>query len=126
MLACTLQLSFVQRVPFNGAGTTAAMATISPSTTIRRSAYYASTVAEGVTSFSTYNHMLLPISYGDPQAEYRRLVDGVALWDVGCERQVEVAGNGAARLIRHWCRAGSTPCRPVRVSMPRCVTTEGC
>jgi glycine cleavage system aminomethyltransferase T len=76
------------------------MATISPSTTIRRSPYYDSTVAEGVTAFSTYNHMLMPMSYGDPDAEYRRLTEGVALWDVGCERQVEVVGMDAARLVQ--------------------------
>lgn len=76
------------------------MASIAPSTTVRRSPYYESTVAEGVTSFSTYNHMLMPMSYGDPEAEYRRLTEGVALWDVACERQVEVTGPDAARLVQ--------------------------
>lgn len=76
------------------------MASIAPSPTIRRSPYYASTLAEGVTSFSTYNHMLMPLSYGDPQAEYRRLIEGVSLWDVACERQVEVTGPDAARLVQ--------------------------
>lgn len=76
------------------------MATIAPSTTVRRSPYYKSTVAEGVTSFSTYNHMLMPMSYGDPDAEYRRLIEGVVLWDVGCERQVEVTGPDAVRLVQ--------------------------
>lgn len=76
------------------------MAIISPTTTIRRSPYYESTVAEGVTVFATYNHMLMPLSYGEPEAEYRRLTEGVVLWDVGCERQVEVVGMDAARLVQ--------------------------
>ena len=76
------------------------MATIAPGTTVRRSPYYESTVAEGVTSFSTYNHMLMPMSYGDPDAEYRHLIEGVAIWDVACERQVEVTGADAARLVQ--------------------------
>jgi aminomethyltransferase len=76
------------------------MPLIAPGPSVRRSAYYEATVAEGVTAFSVYNHMLMPVSYGDPQAEYRRLTEGVALWDVACERQVEVTGPDAARLVQ--------------------------
>lgn len=73
---------------------------ISPSPRIRRSPYYAATLEEGVTAFSTYNHMLMPTSYGDPEAEYRRLVEGVAMWDVAVERQVELTGPDAGRLAQ--------------------------
>ena len=59
---------------------------------IRRSPYYEATVADGVASFSVYNHMLIPGSFGDPQAEYARLIDGVVMWDVAAQRQVEIAG----------------------------------
>lgn len=76
------------------------MASILPTTTIRRSPYYESTVAEGVSVFATYNHMLMPLSYDDPALEYRRLTEGVAQWDVGCERQVEVVGPDAERLVQ--------------------------
>ena len=76
------------------------MPTIAPGPTVRRSPFHEATVAEGVTEFSVYNHMLMPVSYGDPQAEYRRLTEGVALWDVGCERQVEVRGADAERLVQ--------------------------
>lgn len=67
---------------------------------IRRSPYYEATVADGVASFSVYNHMLIPGSFGDPQAEYARLIDGVVMWDVAAQRQVEIAGPDAERLIR--------------------------
>jgi aminomethyltransferase len=73
---------------------------LSPSTRIRRSPYYDATVAEGVASFTVYNLMLMPTSYGDPEGEYRRLTTGVAMWDVACERQVEVTGPDAARLVQ--------------------------
>lgn len=73
---------------------------ISPSPRIRRSPYYQATVADGVTAFSTYNHMLMPTSYGDPLAEYRRLTEGVAMWDVAVERQVEITGPDAGRLAQ--------------------------
>ena len=55
----------------------------SPSARVRRSPFYRSTIADGVVSFSTYNSMLMPTGYGDPIGEYWRLINGVAMWDVG-------------------------------------------
>lgn len=65
---------------------------------VRKSPYYDSTVAAGVQSFTIYNHMYMPIGYGNPAAEYQRLTEGVALWDVAGERQVEVSGPDAFAL----------------------------
>ena len=73
---------------------------ISPSPRVRRSPFFDSTVAEGVVSFSPYNRMLMPTGYGDPMAEYWRLINGVAMWDVSVERQVELVGPDAARLAQ--------------------------
>lgn len=67
---------------------------------IRTSPYFEATVAEGVQSFSVYNHMYIPGSFGDPEAEYDRLINGVAMWDVAAQRQVEVAGPDAGRLVQ--------------------------
>ena len=67
---------------------------------IRKSAYFDATVAAGVTHFSTYNHMFMPVSYGDQLAEYRRLIEGVAMWDVACQRQVELRGPDASALAQ--------------------------
>jgi glycine cleavage system aminomethyltransferase T len=63
---------------------------------IRRSPFYTATVAAGATDFTVYNHMYLPTSFGEPIEEYRRLIEGVAVWDVAAERQVEIAGPAAA------------------------------
>ena len=73
---------------------------ISPSPRLRRSAFYDATVADGVVSFTTYNHMLMPTGYGDPDVEYDRLINGVAMWDVSVERQVELAGPDAGALAQ--------------------------
>lgn len=73
---------------------------IAPHTRLRQSPYFASTVAEGVTTFSTYNHMLIPMGYGDPEAEYWRLLHGASMWDVACERQVQLSGPDAAQLAQ--------------------------
>jgi len=76
------------------------MAEIGPNTRLRVSPFYEATVNEGVTAFSPYNNMLMPVSYGDPDAEYARLMNGVAQWDVSVERQVEISGQDAARLVQ--------------------------
>ena len=73
---------------------------ISPSPRVRRSPFFESTVADGVVSFSPYNRMLMPTGYGDPEAEYWRLINGVSMWDVSVERQIEVRGKDAARLAQ--------------------------
>ena len=70
---------------------------------IRKSPYFDATVADGVQSFSVYNHMYLPAHFGDPQAEYERLINGVAMWDVGAQRQVELLGPDAAQLVQYIC-----------------------
>jgi len=74
-----------------------------PSPRIRRSPYFDATVAAGVTSFTVYNHMYMPTSFGDPMGEYWRLIRGVTMWDVACERQVELAGEEAGRLAQALC-----------------------
>ncbi len=76
------------------------MFTISPSARIRPSPFFAQTLAEGVVSMTVYNGMLMPTSYGDPNAEYDRLINGVSMWDVSVERQVELTGPDAGRLAQ--------------------------
>jgi glycine cleavage system aminomethyltransferase T len=73
---------------------------IAPSARLRPSPFYEATVAEGVTQFTTYNHMLMPTSYGDPVGEYWRLMKGVSQWDVAVERQVQLKGPDAGRLAQ--------------------------
>ena len=72
----------------------------SPSSRVRRSPFYEATLAEGVKSFTPYNHMMMPTGYGDPEAEYWRLIEGVSQWDVSVERQVELVGPDAGRLAQ--------------------------
>lgn len=64
--------------------------TLSPR--LRTTPYHESTVAAGATDISIYNKMVLPLSFGDLKAEYDRLINGVAIWDVAVERQVQISG----------------------------------
>jgi len=73
---------------------------ISPTTRLRASPFYESALAEGITAGTVYNNMILPTSYGDPEAEYWRIIEGVSQWDVGVERQVQLKGPDAGRLAQ--------------------------
>src|SRR3954469_14638520 len=66
---------------------------------VRRSPYFERTEAAGAVAYMAYNHMYMAMDYGrQPAAEYRALTEGVTLWDVGAERQVELAGPDALRF----------------------------
>ena len=73
--------------------------TLSPR--IRMTPFHDSTVAAGLSDISVYNKMVMPTSYGDLKAEYDRLINGVAIWDVSVERQVEVVGPDAHECAQY-------------------------
>ena len=83
---------------------------ITPSARLRPSPFFEATLAEGVTAFTTYNHMLMPTSFGKPEEEYWRLLNGVSLWDVAVERQVELRGRDAGRLAQILCPRDLSRC----------------
>ena len=62
---------------------------------LRKSPYYYASRQHGVQLYSVYNHMYHPRHYGDPVEEYWHLLNGVTLWDVGVERQIEISGPDA-------------------------------
>lgn len=64
-------------------------------TRLRKSPYFWKSRAHGVAAYSVYNHTYHPRHYGDPVGEYWALLQGVTLWDVGVERQVEISGPDA-------------------------------
>ena len=54
----------------------------------------------GVSSYTVYNHMLLPTSFASLDADYVHLKNAVQIWDVACERQIEVTGPDAGWLVQ--------------------------
>ena len=75
--------------------------TLSLGPRVRKSPYFESACAAGLAAASVYNHMYMPTGYGDPAAEYDRLINGVAMWDVAVERQVALKGPDALALARY-------------------------
>ena len=66
---------------------------------VRKSPFFDATVRHGAESFTIYNHTYMPTSYGDNVQEYWSLVNDVTLWDVTCQKQVQITGPDAAKLI---------------------------
>ena len=64
-------------------------------TRIRKSPYFYASRRHGIQLYSVYNHTYHPRHYGDPVEEYWHLLNGVTLWDVGVERQIEISGPDA-------------------------------
>ena len=68
---------------------------------IRRTPFTNSAEAAGVTGYSVVNHMLLPKAYGrSVEEDYWHLREHVQIWDVSCQRQVEIHGPDAERLVQ--------------------------
>jgi len=67
----------------------------------RKSPFWNSTVDAGCTSWDVCNHSLIPNQYPtDELTEYWHLVNEVSVWDVNCERQVEITGPDAAEFTQ--------------------------
>ena len=56
--------------------------------------------AHGVSSYTVYNHMLLPASFKSLESDYHHLKKFVQVWDVAAERQVEISGKDSAKLVQ--------------------------
>jgi len=56
--------------------------------------------SQGLTAYTTYNHMLLPAAFEGTEKEYFHLKEHVQVWDVAGERQVEISGKDSAKLVQ--------------------------
>jgi len=69
---------------------------------VRESPYLEFAIAEGAIAAWPYNRMWLPADFGrDPRVEYEALLERVTLWDVGCERALELTGPDAVTFADH-------------------------
>ena len=67
---------------------------------VRKSPYFDATLRYGARAFTIYNHVYMPTSYSNPVDEYWSLVNDVTLWDVSCQRQIEITGRDACRFVQ--------------------------
>ncbi len=73
---------------------------IAKSRRIRSTPYTSRIEKQGVTAYTTYNHMLLPAAFGSLEDSYHHLKKSVQVWDVAGERQVEINGKDSAKLVQ--------------------------
>ena len=96
-------------------------APLAPSRRVRRSPWTGRVEAAGVSAWTVYNRMRLPAAFRGVLEDCRHLKAAVQVWDVACERQVEVSGPDADRLVR-WL----TPRDLSRVGEGRCAYAPVC
>jgi len=56
--------------------------------------------SQGLTAYTVYNHMLLPAGFEGIEKEYNHLKTHVQIWDVAAERQIQIEGTDAAKLVQ--------------------------
>ena len=54
----------------------------------------------GITAYTVYNHMLLPSIFRSLEKDYWHLCEAVQVWDVSCQRQVDIKGPDAQKLVQ--------------------------
>ena len=74
---------------------------ISKSRRLRGTPYTSRVEKQGVTAYTIYNHMFLPTRFEGPLEElYQHLKEHVQVWDAAVQRQIEVNGKDAYKLIQ--------------------------
>ena len=72
---------------------------LSLSRRIRKTHFTDRVIENGVKGFTVYNHMLLPTYFKSIEEDYHHLKNEVQVWDVSCERQVQIKGKDAFKLL---------------------------
>ena len=68
---------------------------------IRRTPFTNKVEECGVSDFTVVNHMLLPKGFKNTvEEDYWHLREEVQVWDVSCQRQVQISGPDAAKLVQ--------------------------
>jgi len=78
---------------------------------IRKSPFFDATRRWGCRTYTTYNHMLMPLVFESTEDDFERLSSDVTLWDTAGERQVEITGPDAARFTQYLVSRDLSKCR---------------
>ncbi|MEM7270371.1 MAG: glycine cleavage T C-terminal barrel domain-containing protein [Pseudomonadota bacterium] len=68
---------------------------------IRKGAFFEAAWRHGCRNFSVYNRTYISGAFSDPEDEYWRVRNDVAIWPVMGERQVEITGPDAAAFVQY-------------------------
>ncbi len=73
---------------------------ISKSRRIRSTPFTSRIEKQGVKNYTVYNHMLLPTTFSSIDEEYTHLKSDVQVWDVSVQREIEISGTDAHKLVQ--------------------------
>ncbi len=73
---------------------------ISFSNRLRRTPFSRRVEAAGAISYNIYNHTVQATAYRSMEEDCAHLKSAVQLWDVSCEKQVEIIGPDARQLVQ--------------------------
>ncbi len=76
------------------------MAQLSTSRRVRPTPFTPGVEAAGVKGYTVYNRMRLPTVFRTVVEDYHHLKNAVQVWDVSVERQIELRGPDAAKLMQ--------------------------
>jgi dimethylsulfoniopropionate demethylase len=76
------------------------MSYLTPGIRLRTTPFSRRIEGAGAKAYTVYNHMMLPSFFLSVEEDYIHLKKGVQLWDVSCERQVELIGPDALHLLQ--------------------------
>ena len=55
----------------------------------------------GVSSYTIYNKTLLPTIFNSYEEDYHHLINHVQMWDVSCQKIIEIKGPDALNFLRY-------------------------
>ncbi len=93
---------------------------------MRRSPFFNSSQVGGARGHIIYNNMFIATHFDTPESDYQHLKKAVQLWDVGCERQIEISGPDAARLVQMSTPRDISTMQPDQCFYIPTVDREGC
>ena len=93
---------------------------------VRKSPFFESTCKYGCKAYTVYNHMYMPLYYEDPISDYWNLLEHVTVWDVACQRQVEITGPDAFRLSQYLTPRNLSKCEIGQCMYTPIVDENGC
>jgi len=79
---------------------------------VRKSPFFEATRRWGCRAYSIYNHMYMPLYFDSVEGDFEKLSTAVTVWDVGCERQLEITGADAARFVQYLIPRDLSRCTP--------------
>lgn len=93
---------------------------------VRKSPFFESTRKYGCKAYTVYNHMYMPLYYEDPVSDYWNLLEHVTVWDVACQRQMEITGPDAFRLSQYLTPRNLSKCEIGQCMYTSIVDENGC